>query len=69
MKANRIKAVETHAEKMVRKRQDRATRVGFSERSPSVKSDLAKFGEYWRGVRRKNGIGSRTIREARAGHL
>lgn len=47
----------THAEKMAAKRADRASRVGFAERSMSVRNQVAASVAFWQRTNRRNGVG------------
>lgn len=52
---------ETHAQKMERKKEKRATRETWATKNPDR---VAKFAAFWQAVRRKNGVGSRARRQA-----
>lgn len=54
---------ESHQEKMLRKKGDRQSRVGYAQRNDGIKKDVERFSAHWRGVRGKNGVSSRQARE------
>ncbi len=61
----RATAREVHQRKMAVRRAEQWSRTSYwTQRNDEVRSRIEKFCEFWKTVRRKNGIGSRTRREA-----